>query len=802
MSASAPTDFISYSREDSAFVLRLAEDLRAAGARIWLDQLDILPGHAWDSSIEQALREAKRMLLVLSPASVKSDHVRNEISLALQEKKIVVPVLYRDCAIPLQLHRIQWIDFRTDYAGGLRALLTHLDVQPAAASDPPAEAPPPTHALILAIGTAATNRSPAKRIAWILAGVLVLLAAATSLRFAIPRTKALNEKDTIVLADFANSTGDPVFDGTLRQGMTVQLEQSPFLSLISDERIQKTLALMAQPADTHLTPAIGREICQRTGSAAVLDGSIALLGSQYVLGLRAIDCRTGNVLDAEQAQAAHKEDVLNALTQIASKFRSRIGESLATVEKYDTPLAEATTSSLEALKAYSAAAKIQFTTDSAAAQPLYKRAIEIDPNFAMAYLMLGHSYGELGESDLSAQYVGKAYALRNRASDAEKFFIAVSYDIRTTGDLEDAQQQCQAWAQAYPREPRALGLTAGMIDPVFAEYEKSVDDGRNAVGLDPDLRFSYLNLASSYISLGRFDDAESVLRQAAERKLDTSDSAEQYEIDFLKGDVAGMTRDAALAESKPKLDSEFLIREAFATAYSGHLQQARELSRRGLDMAQQSGQRERAAGFEAATAVREAFFANRDVAKRSAETALAGSKDREVEYGAAFALALAGDSAQAQGLTDDLEKRFPEDTCVKFEYVPELRALLALNRNDPAKAIEQLKVAAPYELGVPRSSFHAYFGKLYPAYVRGEAYLALHQGVQAAAEFQKILDHPFIVASDPVGAIARLQLARAYAISGDTAKAKAAYQGFLTLWKDADPDIPILIQAKAEFAKL
>jgi serine/threonine protein kinase/predicted Zn-dependent protease len=631
------------------------------------------------------------------------------------------------------------------------------------------------------------------------ATVLVLTAGAYYLRHRSPK---LTDQDTIVLADFTNSTGDPVFDGTLRQGMTVQLEQSPFLSLISEQRIQKTLALMGQPTDVHLTPALGREICQRTGSAAVLDGSIASLGTQYVLGLRAVDCASGRLLDAEQVQAARKEDVLDALSRIASRFRTRIGESLATVQQHNTPLAEATTPSLEALKLYSAAVKIHFTTDSAAAQPLYKRAIELDPNFALAYAQLSQTYGELGESDLSAQYMAKAYALRRRVSDAEKYYITVGYDIRTTGNLEDAQQQCEAWAQEYPREPKALGLPAGMIEPVFAQYEKSIEDGKKAVELDPDLSFSYYNLAGSYIFFGRFDDAERVLKLADARKLQISGASTYYQIAFLKGDEAGMKRAVALAESKPKVDSEFVIHEAFASAYSGHLRQARELSQRAVGIAQQSGQRETAAGFEAGAAVREAFFANAVAARHEAAAALTDSKDREAEYGAAFALAISGDSSQAQALADDLEKRFPEDTCVKFEYVPELRALLALNRNDPSSAVDLLQVTVPFELGIPRSDFHAFFGKLYPVYVRGQAYLALHQGSQAAAEFRKILDRPFIVAGDPVGAVARLQLARAYAMAGDRTKARAAYTDFLALWWDGDQDIPILQQARKEFAAL
>jgi serine/threonine protein kinase/predicted Zn-dependent protease len=649
------------------------------------------------------------------------------------------------------------------------------------------------------------SKPPRKTIRWwLIGGATALLLGLAATRLLSPhKAHALTDKDTIVLADFTNSTGDPVFDGTLRQGMMVQLEQSPFLSLISDERIHRTLNLMGQPGDAKLTPEIARELCQRTSSAAVLDGSIASLGSQYVLGLRAVDCRTGELIDAEQTQVPRKEDVLNALSQASSRLRGRLGESLATVKEHDTPLVEAATPSLEALKAYSAARKLHFSSNSADPQPLYKRAIEIDPNFAMAYAMLAHTYGELGESDLSAEYMAKAYALRDHASDAEKFFITVSYDIRTTGNLEDVRQTCEAWAQAYPRSAQAPGLLSAFVYSVFGRFEKAVELNEKAIELDPDLSFSYFNLAFNYINLNRLADAEKALQRASERKLRISDSSTAfYTIAFQKSDEAEMQRIVTQAQAESEMDTGLLNNEAFAMAYSGHLQRARGMSQRAVDVAQQSGQRERAAGFEAGAALREAFFQNASAATRNAAAALELSKDREAEYGAAFALALAGDSKRAQTLTDDLEKRFPEDTCVKFEYVPELRAVLAMNRNDPAKAIKLLEVAAPYELGVPRSSFHAIYGVLYPIYVRGEAYLALHQGTQAAAEFQKILDHPGTVNSDPVGALARLQIGRAYAMSGNQAKARTAYQDFFRLWKDAEPEIPILKQAQAEYTKL
>ena len=641
----------------------------------------------------------------------------------------------------------------------------------------------------------------AKRRKVIVSAAAAVLALFVAGYFYFHRTPRLTDKDTIVLADFINTTGDPVFDGTLRQGLAVQLEQSPFLSLVSDERIQQVLRLMGQPPDARLTPERAREICERTASAAVLDGSIAPLGSQYVLGLHAKNCRTGDILDEEQVQAARKEDVLNALSQIASKFRTRVGESLSTIEKHSTPLAEATTPSLEALKAFTVAVKVHSSTGGAAALPLFKRAIELDPKFAMAYARLGHAYGEMGESDLSAQSMSTAYELRDRASDREKFFLTLSYDFRVTGNLEKAQQTCESWAQTYPRDmyPYAFLST---IYLVTGKFEKSVEEVKKAIEHDPEFNLAYANLAFGYQNLDRLAEAENALQQAAEHKLVLPDFlVMRYDIAFLKADKAAMEREVARGQSETAEDV-MSDKEAFVLAYSGHLQQARGMAQRAVSLAQQAGQREAAALYETAAALREAFFGNGPEAGRRATAALELSKDREVEYGAAFALALAGDSSRAQALTNDLERRFPEDTSVRFAYLPELRALLALERGDPSKSIDLLQIAIPYEFGTPRSSIHGFFGALYPIYVRGEAYLAAHEGAEAAAEFQRILDHRGIVVSDPIGALARLELGRAFALSGDKTKARTAYQDFLTLWKDADPDIPILKQAKAEYARL
>lgn len=637
----------------------------------------------------------------------------------------------------------------------------------------------------------------------ILFAVILLLLAITAIAFRLfwRRAPALTQKDTVVLADFANSTGDPVFDGTLRQGMEAQLEQSPFLSLISDERIQHTLYLMGKPADQRLTTELALELCERTGSAVLLDGSISSLGSEYALGLRARDCRTGAILDEEQVQAAKKEDVLNALSHMASRFRIRVGESLATVQEHDSPLAEATTPSLEALKAYSGARMVAFSTGQAAAIPLLQRAIEIDPNFAMAYAFLGRMYGDIWEPILSAQSTLKAYQLRNHASEPERLFIQLSYELQVTGNLEKAQQTGELWSGTYPRQFEPHGFLSWIYQQ-FGNYAKSAQEAQAAIELDPDFTPGYVNLAWAQLFANRPDDAEKTLQQASQRKLEIPELLVlQYCTSFLKNDNSGMERAAMQSEAKAGAEDWMADLQASVDAYFGRLNEARRMSRRAVELARQSDEAERAAIYQAGAAVREALFGNAQEARRDAMAALGLSKARDVEYGAAFSLVLSGDFSRSQTLANDLEKRFPEDTLVRFTYLPELRSLSALERGDPSSAIDALQATVPYELGIP-GSWSGFFGNLYPIYVRGEALLALHQGREAAAEFEKILDHPGIVAGDPVGALARLQLGRACALSGDKIKAKSSYQAFLTLWKDADPNIPIFSQAKAAYAAL
>ncbi len=635
-----------------------------------------------------------------------------------------------------------------------------------------------------------------------IAGVVVLMVLGTTFFLHRHHPIVLGEKNSVIIADFTNTTGDPVFDGTLRQGLAVQLEQSPVLSLLSEDRIQQALRLMGQPPDARLTPDLTRQICERTASAAVLEGSMARMGSQYVLGLRAKNCRTGEVFAEAQAQTARKEDVLNALSELATKFRTRVGESLTTVEKYDTTLAEATTPSLEALKAYSTGWKFAYTGSEEAAEPFFKRAAEIDPKFAMAYASLGLMYGSNGESALATENTSKAYELRDRASDHEKFFITAYYHGRATGNQEKAQQTCEAWAQLYPRDFVPHGMLSGFIYTSYGKYQRAAEEAEKTIQIAPDNAIGYVNLGYSNVYLDRPAEAERALRRASERRIEGPFlSLLGYDVAFLKDDKAGMGRQMVLAQGKSGVEDWISDREAFVLANSGQLHEARKMSQCG-ELSQEAGHQERSALFEIRAALREAFFGNAPAAKRSAMAALELAKNREVQYGAAFALALSGDSSEAQTLANDVERNFPEDTSVRFNYMPSVRALLALNHGEPSQAIEVLQTAVPNELGQPRSAINGFFGALYPIYVRGEAYMAARQGAEAVTEFQKILDHRGAVVGDPIGALAHLQLGRAYVLSGDQTKAKIAYQDFLTLWKDADPDIPALQQAKAEYAKL
>ncbi len=627
-------------------------------------------------------------------------------------------------------------------------------------------------------------------IAAVVAGVLLLRS-----RSAAP----LSEKDTIVIADFTNTTGDAVFDGTLRQGLSSQLEQSPFLNLLSDERVAQTLALMAQPKDARLTRELAREVCQRTASAASIEGSISSLGSQYVVGLKAVNCRSGDALANEQATASGKEQVLKALGEAAAKVRVKLGESLASVQKYDAPADNVTTPSLEALQAYSLGYQAQLVKrDIAAAIPLLQRAISLDPNFAMAYARLGANYYNLGETARAAENTRKAYELRERVSERERFYIVSHFEQYVAGNLEAARKTYELWAQTYPRDDTPPN-NLGNIYSALGDYDKSLAAKQETLKLSPD-GLGYSNLISGYLSVSRLDEARATVQEAQAHNLDNpANHLVLYSIDFLQHDAAGMEREAAGLMGKPGYDDVMLETESDTAAYAGQFSKARELTRRASESAQRADEKETAAAYVAESAWREALVGNLSLAKQQAQAALALSTGRDVEAVSAIALGLAGDVPQATRLAADLAKRFPEDTIVQSNYLPTIHAVTAPQGGGASKAIEALAPVAPYELGGTSQTISF---ALYPVYVRGEAYVAAHQGSAAVAEFQKILDHPGVVANEPIGALAHLGLGRAYALSGDKAKAQTAYQDFLALWKDADPDIPILKEAKAEYAKL
>jgi DNA-binding winged helix-turn-helix (wHTH) protein/tetratricopeptide (TPR) repeat protein len=635
-----------------------------------------------------------------------------------------------------------------------------------------------------------------------IAALIVVVALVAGSYFYLRRAPKLTDKDTIVLADFTNSTGDTVFDGALRQGLSAQLEQSPFLSVVSDQQLQQTVRMMSQTADAKLTPEIAREVCQRTGSAAVLEGSIAQIGTQYLLTLKAINCVSGETLASTEAQASDKNHVLDTLGKTAADIRNKLGESLSTVQKFDTPLEQATTPSLEALKAFNSGRKVQFATGSAGAIPFFKRAIELDPNFALAHAWLGRVYGDIGEFGTSADYTRKAYELRDRASEREKYFISAHYHIAVTGNLEMAEQSCKLCIQAYPRAEMPHDFLGGIIYQFEGQYEKAVEESKEAVRLSPDNPIAYSTLLFNYIALNRIEEAKSAYADAMRHTVNQAFYCPAlYEIAFLQNDRAGMAEQVAWSAGKPGVEDGLLALEADTAGYSGRLREAREFSRQAVDAAERAQEKEAAATYSAVAGLREAMFGNAGEARRMALLAISRSRGRDVQYGAALAFAYAGDVARAQALTEDLSKRFPEDTIVQFNFLPTLRAKLAVQRGNTSEAIENLRAAAPYELGASASSTYAW-NALYPVFVRGEAYLAAHQGKEAATEFQKILDHRGVVLYEPIGALARLGLARGCALEGDTAKARATYQDFLTHWREADPDIPILAVAKSEIAKL
>jgi tetratricopeptide (TPR) repeat protein len=644
---------------------------------------------------------------------------------------------------------------------------------------------------------AATKVRKKNLLSIVIGGVATLaLALVGGWLFYAHKAHALNATDTIVLADFANSTGDPVFEGTLRQGLTVGLAQSPFFNILSHQKIRDTLKLMGRAPDERLTPDVARELCQRTNSKAYLSGSIASLGSQYVIGLSAVNCRTGDSLAQEQVRAEEKERVLTALDEATTKLREKVGESVGMIEKFDVPIYKATTSSLEALKSYSLAEQIATQKGELPSIPFFKRAIELDPNFPAAYAELASMYHDQNQYPLALEYATKAYQLRDRASEPEKLNISAIY-FRNKGDVEKENQIYELWIGDYPRVAKPHG-DLGVNYTRMGLYDRALGEFQEALRLAPDNLFNYLNLGNVYYALNRYGEAEAVFDHAFARKLDGGDLREQvYLLAFLRGDTTQMAQQLEWAMGKPGYEDQLLSQQSDTEAYYGRIDKARDFSRRAVDSAVRADSKETAALWQVNAALREAELGNAVLAQRGVAVALALSHDQPVTVAAAVALARAADVPNTKLLTEELKKSYPTDTWVRGYWLPTIDAATKINQRQPSQALVDLEAAAPYELGQP-----TFINYLYPAYVRGQAYLLAHNGAAAAAEFQKLLDHSGIVTNFVTGALVHLQIGRAYAIAGDTAKAKASYNEFLALWKDADPDIPIFKQAKAEYAKL
>jgi eukaryotic-like serine/threonine-protein kinase len=622
----------------------------------------------------------------------------------------------------------------------------------------------------------------------------VLIAAGLHLRSDVSRP--LTERDMVVLADFSNHTNDSVFDDTLKQALSVELGQSPFINILSDGRVSETLRLMGRSPNEHVGPDVAREVCVRSGSKALLAGSISTLGSKYVVGIKAIACGTGDTLATEQVEASSKEDVLRALNKAASNLRQKMGESLASVEKFDFPV-QATTSSLTALQAFSTGLLTAARKGSGEAIPFHKHAIELDPNFALAYKALGVEYGALGQPTLAAENLKKAYDLRGRVSEREKYEIAAFYSTIVTGEAEKSIEAYEAWAQNYPQDmwPHAhLAVRYG----AFGQFEKAVAQMEEAVRLSPESKGGYATFAFIYVALNRFDDAKAILAQI-DGKMDSNTLHRvKYVLAFLDNDTATMQKTVASSAGRPREEDAMVSIQSNTEAYYGHVAQARELSRRAVESATRADAKETAALWEVNAALREAEFGNVEVAKREVATALSLWRGLDVDTFAALVLARVGERAAARKMVVELEKMWPSNTFLKVYWIPTINAEIKISEGNAAEALVALEPADPFEFAWAGT----FINHVYPAYVRGQAYLQARNGPAAAAEFQKLLDHRGIVLNFPTGALAHLQLGRAYVLSGNMARAKSAYREFFTLWKDADSDIPILREAKAEYARL
>jgi pentatricopeptide repeat protein len=632
--------------------------------------------------------------------------------------------------------------------------------------------------------------------------IAALLVAAigiyAGLRYRSTRASRLTGGDTVVLTDFSNNTGDAVFDDTLKQALKVSLSQSPFLKILPERTVRATLKLMTQPANTPISPSIAREVCQRSGSKAFISGAIASLDTDYVIGLKAENCINGRALAQVQATALSKDDVIAQLGSAATELRSKLGESINTVKKFDVPLRRATTGSLEALKEYTLGGQAENAKGPPAAIPHYKKAIALDPLFARAYSALSAEYFDSGESALAAVYSTKAYELRDRVTDLEKVEIDASYHGFTTGDLEKAAHAYETWAQMTPWYPGPHSNLAyiyaqlGWFDKALAESIEGVRLGESAE--------AYNNLFSSYVSVNRLEEAKATFERLTSRGFDNpSNHPSRYMIAFLEQDRAGMDRELAYARENKEVEAWILYFESGTHSYYGRQSKAREFVALASTKALAQKQKETAAGYAAEAALREALFGNTALARNSIQRTLANSVGQDVQAAAALTYAFTGDRQKAQSLADAMAQQFPQNTLVQFNYLPAIRARIALDAGHPDQALDLLKPARPYELGQPAQIM---LMNLYPVYIRGEAYLAAHDNKGAIGEFQEILEHPGMSLNQPIAALAHLGIARAHAAQGDKDRARSAYQEFLSLWKEADADLPVLKRARAEYASL
>jgi len=611
------------------------------------------------------------------------------------------------------------------------------------------------------------------------------------------RVAKLTDKDTIVLADFNNKTADPVFDDALKQALIMSLDQSPFLNVLSDYKVSETLQMMGHPGNQRVSMDVGRELCLRTGSKAVLGGTISSLGNRYLIDLNAVGCSTGDSLAKEQAEADSKEEVLKALSKVSASLRRKLGESLPSVQKFNVPV-EVTTSSLEALKSFSLGMTTLKEQGSVPSAPFFKRAIELDPNFPMAYGMLSVTSANTGQPSLALEYASRAYQLRDHATELEKLIISGRY-FRATGDIEKQMQTLQLWEADYPREA-APHNNLGACEAELGRHESALSEFKEAFRLDPNSMGHYSNLGMAYFHVNQLEEAKDTFDQALAHNLDGGVLRQNiYFLAFLHGDDSQMRQQVSWAAGKRGEEGLLLSTESDTGAYYGRLDKARDFSRQAVESAVRSDSKEIAALWKASAALREAELGETSSARQGAKAALGLSSGRDVKTVAALTLARIGDASEAKALADELRTDYPNNSLIKLYWLPTINAAIQLQANHPTVALMELETAAPYELGhLPPMQT----GTLYPAYLRGQAYLLAKNGSAAVAEFEKLLDHRGIVLNFVTGALARLQLGRAYAMSSDSAKAKAAYQDFLTLWKDADPDIPILLAAKAEYAKL